>query len=131
MATFLNIYITAMVLINKNYQYFTFKLNHRLVRKIIKKIKGEVKSNEHSELRYLYRYLKHIWKHPNYERFNISGTTYISKRLQDRRIHISTGNICLNDISPSAKHKVLEKKDMDIDIFLNYLIKCFWKQLPF
>lgn len=120
-----------MVLINKNYQYFTFKLNHRLVRKIIKKIKGEVKSNEHSELRYLYRYLKHIWKHPNYERFNISGTTYISKRLQDRRIHISTGNICLNDISPSAKHKVLEKKDMDIDIFLNYLIKCFWKQLPF
>lgn len=125
MATFLNIYITAMVIINKNYQYFTFKLNHRLVRKMIKKIEGEVRSNEHSELHYLYRYLKHIWKHPNCERFSISGNKLISKRLQNRRIHISTGNICLNDISPSAKHKVLEKKDMDIDIFFDYLIKCF------
>lgn len=130
-ATFLNIYIAAMVIINKNYQYFTFKLNHRLVRKIIKKIWNEIKNNEHSDLRYLYRYLKHIWKHPNYERFSISGNTYISKRLRDRRIHISTGNICTNDISPSQKHKVLEKKDMDINVFLDYLIKCFWKQLPF
>jgi len=124
-ATFLNIYITTMLHISSKYQYFTFRLNHRLVRKIVKKIEGEVKSSEHSELRYLYRYLKHIWKHPNYERFNISGKTYISKRLQDRRIHISTGNICLNDISPTIKHKILEKKDMDIDIFLDYLIKCF------
>jgi len=114
-----------MVLINKNYKYFTFKLNHRLVRKIIKKIEGEVKGNEYSDLNYLYRYLKHIWKHPNYERFSTSGNTYISKRLQERRIHISTGSICTNDISPSIKHKVLEKKDMDIDVFLEYLIKCF------
>ena len=127
MATFLNIYIIAMVLINKSYQYFTLRLNHRLVRKMIKKIWKEIKNGEGSNLIYLYRYLKHIWKRPNYWRFTISGHTYISKRLNERRLHISTGNICMNNGSPSIKHKVLEKKDMDIDIFLDYLIKWYWK----